>query len=83
MVIHDDCILDNVKGWSVFVIVDDHGEPVRAEASREYVEEVFGVEWMDRAGRKKALEEAVANLGEAIQHSAGCGPDGHRVYRLG
>jgi hypothetical protein len=82
--INKDCILDYTTGkWSVFVLVDDHGEAVRVEATREHVEKVFGVEWMDRAGRRRALEQAVAGLGEAIAHSAGCGPDGHRMYRLG
>lgn len=79
-----ECILDYTTGkWSVFAIVDDHGEPVRVEASKKHVEEVFGVAWMDRAGRKKAMDEAVERVRDEVQYSAGCGPDGHRVYRLG
>ncbi len=43
--IDKDCIFDYTAGkWSVFVIVDDHGEPVRVEATREHVERVFGVD---------------------------------------
>jgi hypothetical protein len=82
--INKDCIFDyTTSKWSVFVIVDDDGEPVRVEASREHVERVFGVAWMDRSRRKRALEAAVETVREEIAQSARCGPDRHRVYRLG
>jgi hypothetical protein len=71
------------NGWSVFIVVDDNGEPVRVEASRQHVEEVFGVAWMDKAGRKRAIDKAVERVRDQIQYSSGVGPDGHRVFRLG